>query len=325
MAATWTCARPSPATRRFESLQPAGARGLCRPVEEPDRRGHPPLPARPGARMRRRGRARRDALLPASRSTPPKAAPCCTPRCARRAAPGRSATRCTACSTHAGLRRAGARRRRAITDIVNIGIGGSDLGPADGGAGAGRLCPPGCCACTSSATSTATTSCPCCAAGPRRTLFIVASKTFTTQETMANAHGARSGSWTRAAPTSPPLRRHHHQREGGGGLRHHTTFGFWDWVGGRYSLWSAIGLPIAIAVGADATSARCWPARMRWTGTSPRRRWPTCRCSWACWTSGTATSTASPAAAWRPTTRACAPAGLPAAAGDGKQRQVRGP
>jgi glucose-6-phosphate isomerase len=52
----------------------------------------------------------------------------------------------------------------------------------------------------------------------------------------------------------------------------HTTFGFWDWVGGRYSLWSAIGLPIAIAIGAS-TSARCWPARMRWTGTLPRRRW----------------------------------------------------
>jgi glucose-6-phosphate isomerase len=87
---------------------------------------------------------------------------------------------------------------------------------------------------------------------PDETLFIVASKTFTTQETMANAHLARA--WFEA--------------EGGTDIARHfvatttnvkaaaefgitTTFGFWDWVGGRFSLWSAIGLPIAIAIGAD--------------------------------------------------------------------------
>ncbi len=87
---------------------------------------------------------------------------------------------------------------------------------------------------------------------PEETLFIVASKTFTTQETMANAHLARA--WFEA--------------EGGKDIARHfvatttnvkaaaefgitTTFGFWDWVGGRFSLWSAIGLPIAIAIGAD--------------------------------------------------------------------------
>ena len=87
---------------------------------------------------------------------------------------------------------------------------------------------------------------------PADTLFIVASKTFTTQETMTNAQAARA--WFIA--------------NGGQDIAQHfvaattnvaaaakfgisTTFGFWDWVGGRYSLWSAIGLPIAIAIGAD--------------------------------------------------------------------------
>jgi glucose-6-phosphate isomerase len=88
---------------------------------------------------------------------------------------------------------------------------------------------------------------------PQHTLFIVASKTFTTQETMANAQVARA--WFLA--------------QGGTDIARHfvatttnvaaaaafgitTTFGFWDWVGGRYSLWSAIGLPIAIAIGRRA-------------------------------------------------------------------------
>ena len=87
---------------------------------------------------------------------------------------------------------------------------------------------------------------------PAQTLFIVASKTFTTQETMANARAARA--WFLSA--------------GGNDIAKHfvatttnvaaaaefgitTTFDFWDWVGGRYSLWSAIGLPIALAIGAD--------------------------------------------------------------------------
>jgi glucose-6-phosphate isomerase len=139
----------------------------------------------------------------------------------------------------------------AITDIVNIGIGGSDLGPqmavlalaefaatgkrfhfvsnVDGDELAGVLK----------------------GLTPRGTLFLIASKTFTTTETMSNAHSARR--WFEA--------------QGGQDISRHfaalttnvaaanvfgitTTFGFWDWVGGRYSLWSAIGLPIAIAVGA---------------------------------------------------------------------------
>ena len=85
-----------------------------------------------------------------------------------------------------------------------------------------------------------------------------------------------------------------------------TTFGFWDWVGGRYSMWSAIGLPIAIAIGPQrfretagrrARHGRALPQRTPWN--------EICRCDWPCSTSGIAISTASAAAAWRPITAAC--------------------
>ena len=137
-----------------------------------------------------------------------------------------------------------------ISDVVNIGIGGSELGPAmvvpaleayaqrglrlhfvsnvDGHAIVPLLR----------------------GLRPASTLFVVASKTFTTQETMANAHVARS--WFLAqggtdiarhfvATTSNPA--------AAAAFGISQTLGFWDWVGGRYSLWGAIGLPIAIAVG----------------------------------------------------------------------------
>ena len=87
---------------------------------------------------------------------------------------------------------------------------------------------------------------------PADTLFIVASKTFTTQETMANAQAARD--WFLAQGGSD-IARHfvatttNVQAAARFGIS--TTFGFWDWVGGRYSLWSAIGLAVALAVGAD--------------------------------------------------------------------------
>ena len=139
-----------------------------------------------------------------------------------------------------------------ITDVVNIGIGGSDLGPqmavlalqdfampgkrfhfvsnVDGHELAGVLK----------------------GLKAEHTLFLIASKTFTTIETMTNAHSALA--WFKA--------------QGGHDVARHfaalttneaaaaefgisTTFGFWDWVGGRYSLWSAIGLPVAIAIGAS--------------------------------------------------------------------------
>ena len=87
---------------------------------------------------------------------------------------------------------------------------------------------------------------------PAETLFIVASKTFTTQETMANAQAARD--WFIARGGSD-IARHFVATttniEAAARFGISTTFGFWDWVGGRYSLWSAIGLPIAIAIGAE--------------------------------------------------------------------------
>jgi glucose-6-phosphate isomerase len=87
---------------------------------------------------------------------------------------------------------------------------------------------------------------------PADTLFIVASKTFTTQETMANAQAARE--WF-VAKGGRDVSLHFVATttnvEVAAKFGINTTFGFWDWVGGRYSLWSAIGLPIAIAIGAD--------------------------------------------------------------------------
>ena len=142
------------------------------------------------------------------------------------------------------------RTDEGITDIVNIGIGGSDLGPAmavralesytlagqrvhfvsnvDGHDLAPLLA----------------------RLDAKRTLFIVASKTFTTQETMANAEAARA--WF-VQQGGTDVARHFAATttnvKAAAAFGISTTFGFWDWVGGRYSLWSAIGLPIAIAIG----------------------------------------------------------------------------
>lgn len=141
-----------------------------------------------------------------------------------------------------------------FTDVVNIGIGGSDLGPAmatlalapyhdgprshfvsnvDGAHIADTLKP----------------------LAPATTLFIVASKTFTTVETMTNARTARA--WIAQALGEDAVGAHFcavstaldHVRAFG--IASERTFGFWDWVGGRYSLWSAIGLPVQIAVGPE--------------------------------------------------------------------------
>jgi glucose-6-phosphate isomerase len=91
---------------------------------------------------------------------------------------------------------------------------------------------------------------------PAETLFIVASKTFTTQETMTNAETARA--WLlRALNDSAAVARHfvavstHAERVAAFGIDPHRMFEFWDWVGGRYSLCSAIGLPVMIAIGPE--------------------------------------------------------------------------
>jgi glucose-6-phosphate isomerase len=140
-----------------------------------------------------------------------------------------------------------------FTDVVNIGIGGSDLGPAmatlalapyhDGprlhyvsnvdGAHVhdvlGRL-------------------------DPKRTLVIVASKTFTTVETMTNARSAQA--WLQAA-LAESADRHFAavstalDKTAAFGIEPERVFGFWDWVGGRYSVWGAVGLPLMIAIGPE--------------------------------------------------------------------------
>ena len=89
---------------------------------------------------------------------------------------------------------------------------------------------------------------------PREVLFVVASKTFTTQETMANARAAKAWFLRDGAMTERDIAKHFVATTTNVGAAAEfgitTTFGFWDWVGGRYSLWSAIGLPIALAIGA---------------------------------------------------------------------------
>ncbi len=143
---------------------------------------------------------------------------------------------------------------KKITDIVNIGIGGSDLGPVmvtealkpygkkglkvhfvsnvDGTHIAETLR----------------------LVNPETTLFMIASKTFTTQETMANAHSARSW-FLESAVEEVHIKKHfvaistNAQGVAGFGIDTRNMFEFWDWVGGRYSLWSAIGLSISCYIG----------------------------------------------------------------------------
>ncbi|MFI3275409.1 glucose-6-phosphate isomerase [Vibrio sp.] len=144
---------------------------------------------------------------------------------------------------------------KEITDVVNIGIGGSDLGPymvtealtpyktrlnmhfvsnVDGTHIVETLKP----------------------LNPETTLFLVASKTFTTQETMTNAHSARD--WFLAeAGDNAHVAKHFAALSTNAtavaefGIDTDNMFEFWDWVGGRYSLWSAIGLSISLSVGFD--------------------------------------------------------------------------
>jgi len=144
---------------------------------------------------------------------------------------------------------------KAITDVVNVGIGGSDLGPymvtealrpyknhltmhfvsnVDGTHIAETLKK----------------------VNPETTLFLIASKTFTTQETMTNANSARDW-FLNSAKDESQVAKHFAALSTNAtevakfGIDTDNMFGFWDWVGGRYSLWSAIGLSIALSIGFD--------------------------------------------------------------------------
>ncbi len=139
-----------------------------------------------------------------------------------------------------------------ITDVVNIGIGGSDLGPQmavlalQGFATTGKRFH------FVSNVDGHELSTTLQQLRPQSTLFIIASKTFNTIETMTNARSAKA--WF-VAQGGTDTARHFAALTTNVPAAHAfgitTTFGFWDWVGGRYSLWSAIGLPIAIAIGAE--------------------------------------------------------------------------
>ncbi|MCU0969404.1 MAG: glucose-6-phosphate isomerase [Rubrivivax sp.] len=143
-----------------------------------------------------------------------------------------------------------------FTDVVNIGIGGSDLGPRMVVPALDAWCHRGLTMHFVSNVDGHDLAPVLRRLDPRRTLFVVASKTFTTQETMANAQAARA--WFLQAGGTD-IARHFAATttnvKAAAEFGITTTFGFWDWVGGRYSLWSAIGLPIAIAIGADAFRA----------------------------------------------------------------------
>lgn len=145
---------------------------------------------------------------------------------------------------------------KAITDVVNVGIGGSDLGPlmvtealkpySKGGPRVWFVS-------NIDGTHMAKTLAE---LNPETTLFIIASKTFTTQETITNAETAKEW-FLKAAKDASAVAKHfvalstNAPKVKDFGIDTANMFEFWDWVGGRYSLWSAIGLSIALHVGFD--------------------------------------------------------------------------
>ena len=145
---------------------------------------------------------------------------------------------------------------REITDVVNIGIGGSNLGPLMVVEALKYYQFPGLRVHFVSNVDSTHIVETLKKLNPETTLFIVASKTFTTQETLANAHAARrwllghvqqeeavASHFVAVSTNAAEVARF--------GINTKNMFEFWDWVGGRYSLWSAIGLPIALAIGMD--------------------------------------------------------------------------
>ena len=145
---------------------------------------------------------------------------------------------------------------KRITDIVNIGIGGSDLGPVMVCDALKPYASPDLNVHFVSNIDGAHLMRALNVCNPETTLFIVASKTFTTQETMTNAHSARAW-FLKSAKDESQVAKHfvalstNVQAVTDFGIDTSNMFAFWDWVGGRYSLWSAIGLSIALYVGMD--------------------------------------------------------------------------
>lgn len=142
-----------------------------------------------------------------------------------------------------------------IKDVVNIGIGGSDLGPRFV-VGALRAMATGPRVHFVANVDAADLKGVLADCNPETTLFVVVSKTFTTQETLLNARSARS--WLTAALGDDAVASHfvavstNAEAAQAFGIDTANMFDMWDWVGGRYSLWSAVGLSIALSVGPEA-------------------------------------------------------------------------
>ncbi|MGD0542112.1 MAG: glucose-6-phosphate isomerase, partial [Tepidisphaeraceae bacterium] len=145
---------------------------------------------------------------------------------------------------------------KPITDVVNIGIGGSDLGPVMVTEALKHYSKPGLRAHFVSNVDGTDIAEKLKVLEAETSLFIIASKTFTTQETLTNAQTARD--WFLASAKNPAAVAKHfvalstNEKEVTQfGIDKQNMFEFWDWVGGRYSLWSAIGLSIAVDIGMD--------------------------------------------------------------------------
>jgi glucose-6-phosphate isomerase len=146
---------------------------------------------------------------------------------------------------------------KPIVDIVNIGIGGSDLGPKMVAEALRPYWQPGLRAHFVSNVDGTHIAETLRTVDPERTLFVVASKTFTTQETLTNARTARAWLLDSLGADEAAIARHfvavstNAKEVAAFGIDTANMFEFWDWVGGRYSLWSAVGLSIACAIGMD--------------------------------------------------------------------------
>ena len=145
--------------------------------------------------------------------------------------------------------------KQRFTLVVNIGIGGSDLGPAMAVEALHRFASGGpACAFVSNVDGVRLAD-VLESADPRTTLFIIASKTFTTLETLTNARTARA--WLASKLGEAAVREHfaavsvNHKAMDEFGVHPEYRFQMWDWVGGRYSMWSSIGVSLAIAVGRE--------------------------------------------------------------------------
>jgi glucose-6-phosphate isomerase len=149
---------------------------------------------------------------------------------------------------------------KAITDVINIGIGGSDLGPKMAARALTPYTSPGLKVRFVSNVDEADLMLNLEGLDPETTLFCIVSKTFTTQETMTNAQSARD--WLLNKAKDPAAVARHFvaistnaQKVSEFGIDTANMFEFWDWVGGRYSMWSSVGLSIALAVGMDRFEA----------------------------------------------------------------------